>query len=210
MSTEKQEAILFEDIETNGLQVGFHQILEIACVLTTTDLQELGRFHRVVLPFPALGALDKEHIVQPAYDDADDFVREMHTASGLWEDLRGKESVLLEEANADLRAWLGSMIQVHNLDKPLVGGASIHFDRKFTERQMPEVMDLCHHRCFDVSTLKRQFEWWFGIPVPELPREGDSHRAMSDILYTIEEAKWMRRTVRKFQKSFKGSLLSDD
>src|SRR5690606_19403577 len=210
MSTEKQEAILFEDIETNGLQVGFHQILEIACVLTTTDLQELGRFHRVVLPFPALCALDKEHIVQPAYDDAVGLVRDRPSGSRRVEGPGAKEPVLLAEANGDFRACLGSMIRVHNLYKPLVGGASVHLDRKYTERQMPEVMDLCPHRCFDVSTLKRQFEWWFGIPVPELPREGDSHRAMSDILYTIEEAKWMRRTVRKFQKSFKGSLLSDD
>lgn len=200
----KKDAVLFEDIETNGLKVGFHQILEIACVLTTTDLQELGRFHRIVLPSYSIDIPDKERTVDMAFQDADDFVREMHTKSGLWEDLKGGGSVLLEDACADLRAWLGTMIDVHDLNKPLVGGASVHFDRKFTERQLPEVMDLCHHRCFDVSTLKRQFEWWIGTPVPELPQPaGVPHRAMYDILYTIEEAQWMRRRVQRYVDNFK-------
>lgn len=191
----KKPALLCLDVETNGLNIYKHRILEIACcvqdVLFSRPIADPAFFHRIVVPdYP--GITDRGPAVDRALEDANDFVREMHEKNGLWNDMRTSLGRLPTQVDAELAVWLAKELQKGNFDKPLLCGASVHFDRKFFEREFPRTLELCSYRNFDVSTIKRAFEWWLDpadIPVPASDATKDIHRALPDIKWSIHEAR---------------------
>lgn len=201
---EKTPLILWTDIETNGLELAEHKILEVACVLTDTDLREISRIERLVTPnYVGPEFKTRKDRCEFAREKANPFVRDMHEKNGLWEALfeGGQDSV---EAEGDIAQWLVACLEEHGnklengtLDAPLIGGASVHFDRKFLDYNMPKITNLCHYRMVDVSTLKRQCEWWLPSYVALDPGSEAEHRAMSDILFTIKEAAAIKALVQK-------------
>lgn len=169
MSRYKMKRINWIDLETTGLDPEKDVILEIAVVITDGDLNELDAWE---------GLMYHEDIrLTPK-------VARMHVDSGLL--------VRLDRAHAEEEGmYTGTPTPVidmmranQSLGAPL-GGSSPHFDRGFLRRHMPHLHDSLSHRHFDVSTLVQAAQTW-GL---DLPDPEPAHRAMSDILRSIELAR---------------------
>lgn len=173
--------MLWCDLETTGLEPETDQILEIALILTDTDLVEVGRWQSVVRPERPL--------------TMDPYVAAMHAENGLLVDVNDfKGSLYIVEQNA-LRFLEGPRMK--SQDALLLAGSTIEFDRSFIRAQMPALYKVLHYRSFDVSTLKAAARMWIG----ELPEEGESkHRAMPDAEGSLELA-------RTFQDAFKDAQI---
>jgi oligoribonuclease len=182
----KPEYLLWCDLETTGLSPLLDEILEIALVVTDTELKQLGYFHRVF-------AADIN------FADLDFHVRDMHDKNVLWLDVI-KNGTDMRDLNWDAGSWLDEIITPpgeprmteERLKKVYLAGSSVHFDRGFLDAKDIFFHKKFSHRIFDVSVMRTMLKMW----KPELlwPQNG-THRAMDDILDHIEEAKYYRKVL---------------
>lgn len=200
VEADKEECLLWADVETNGVHAE-KRMIEIAFILTNTSLtKEFARFSSVCIPHDFGSSPSRVKIVQKLYDDADPYVRDMHTKNGLWDALKNVTAPYTK--NLALAPWLKEILEENNLSRPLLAGSTVHFDLGVIQRELPDLAALLHYRVFDVSSLKRAVEWWTdGI---ELPRaEGDAaHRAMADIEYSLREARAIKAEFEECFASF--------
>ena len=162
-----------------GLDPELHSIVEIAVLVTDDDLQ-------VVATGPDLVIHQPEEVLARM----DDIVRTMHTASGLLEKIRSS-TVSLAEAGAAVLAFLRSHIDEPRT-VPLCGN-SIGTDRRFLARHLPEIENFLHYRSIDVSTVKELARRWQPSVYEGAPAKAAGHRALDDIIESLEELRWYRR-----------------
>ena len=121
---------------------------------------------------------------QPSYDLH-------HGQSGLTQ--RVRESTVDEaQASAALLSFLGEHTKKR---KAPLAGNSIHQDRRFVALYLPEVEDWLHYRNVDVSTVKELGQRWYPKQYAGRPTKKGSHRAMDDVLESIEELKYYRKAL---------------
>ena len=161
-----------------GLDPELHSIVEIAVLVTDDDLQIVATGPDLVIhqPEEALGRMDE-------------VVRTMHTGSGLLEEVRAS-TVSLAEAGAAVLAFLRSHIDEPRT-VPLCGN-SIGTDRRFLARHLPEIEDFLHYRSIDVSTVKELARRWQPSVYEGAPSKAGGHRALDDIIESLEELRWYR------------------
>lgn len=162
-----------------GLDPDLHSIVEIAALITDDDLE-------VVATGPDLVIHQPEEVLARM----DDTVRAMHTDSGLLAAIRAS-TVSLAEAGAAVLAFLRDHIAEPGT-VPLCGN-SIGTDRRFLARHLPEIEDLLHYRSIDVSTVKELARRWQPSAYESAPPKAGSHRALDDIIESLEELRWYRR-----------------
>lgn len=178
------------DLETTGL--GFYEdnpqfykddaVLEVGAILVEVhSLEVVDSFTRVVDT-----SEDKLSLMG-------DFVRQMHTDNGLLDEIRAGNGSPVGVVDAEFDAWLGS----HGLvDNVTLFGSSVKLDYEFLRRHFPLVFSRLFYRVVDVSSFKVAFSEW----LPEVSRAVEvewklkhgnesSHRALSDILATVDELK---------------------
>ena len=127
----------------------------------------------------------------PALAQMNDFVRDMHTRSGLLEELpHGK--TMAEAENAILEYILK---WVPDARKAPLGGNSVGTDRVFLVRDMPSVVEHLHYRVIDVSTIKELSRRWFARAYFQAPAKLGGHRALGDIKDSIDELRYYREAV---------------
>lgn len=182
----EETRILFLDLETTGLDTARDSILEVGAILVDLDLTPLARFsslvgHNVCCP----GHL----FANRARDGAPGgLVLAMHAASHLLDEAAERWTTLpsLEEVESRLLMWLtNERVGRREME---VAGYSIHFDRKFIARQMPELEAFLSHRMIDVSSLRALHRRWVG----PLPQTEKAHRAIADCEQAIEELRSYR------------------
>jgi oligoribonuclease len=164
------------DIETTGLDFKKDKILEVAFVITNDDLEPIAMTTHLI-------KTKKRHL-----RNLDPYVQEMHTKSGLLTDLYRTQTTLAE-VEEHLIAWLDE----HEVPKRLpICGSSVHFDRRFLERDMPKLMKRFGYRNIDVSTIGELTKRWNGDAYSEWSktRPETAHRALDDILGSIEQLKF--------------------
>ena len=167
------------DMEMSGLVPDSDRILELALLVTDSNLNHLseGKVLVVRQPDEVLNAMDSWN-------------KSVHGKSGLIERVRVSN---LNEAQAENEAISFLQGFVSAGSSPLCGN-SICQDRRFLARWMPRLEAYFHYRNLDVSTVKELVRRWKPEAMKGLVKQG-KHEALSDILESIEELQYYRKTV---------------
>lgn len=174
------EHIVWIDCEMTGLDLGQDALIEVAVLVTDAELNILGDGVDVVIkPTPeALASMG-------------DFVRDMHTTSGLLEELDA--GITMDDAEQQVLAYIKQWIPEPR--KAQLAGNSVGTDRNFLVRDMPLVVDHLHYRIIDVSTIKELARRWYTRAYFQSPAKTGGHRALGDIEDSIRELRYYREAV---------------
>ena len=166
------------DLEMTGLDPDKDVVVEIATLITDDDLAIVAEGPDLVV-----------HQPPEVLDRMGDFVRAMHTKSGLLEAI-GSSTTTLAEASEATMAFLREHIDEART-VPLCGN-SIGTDRRFLLRWLPEIEEFLHYRSIDVSTIKELARRWHPEVLKSAPDKAGGHRAMDDIRESVAELRHYR------------------
>ncbi len=172
------DLLVWIDLEMTGLDVSREQILEIATIVTNAELEIVGEGPDLVL-----------HRTDAELDAMDAWNTEHHGKSGLTTRSRAS-TITTEDAAAQTLAFLES-VGVKANASPLAGN-SIHQDRVFLAKYMPQIEKHVHYRNVDVSTIKELVRRWMPAVYAERPTKKSTHRALDDIKESIDELRFYR------------------
>ena len=167
----KKAKLLWIDLEMTGLDPEKDRILEVAAIATDMNFEEVGRYEAVV---KVPEELMKERMVGEFWD------KNSESRDGLM--AQNESGKPVKEVEKELIDFVDK-----NFSKEVyLSGNSIHQDRKFIEREMPELNKRLHYRMLDVSAWKIYFE----NTLNKKFIKPEKHRALDDINGSIEELKW--------------------
>jgi oligoribonuclease len=175
-----REELVWIDCEMTGLDLAKDQLIEIAALVTDSDLNVLGDGVDVVI-----------HTDEDALTGMIEVVTQMHTRSGLTNEVRAS-TVDVAEAEAMVLDYIKTHVPQAKT-APLAGN-SIATDRGFIARDMPALDDYLHYRMIDVSSIKELCRRWYPRIYFGQPEKGLAHRALADIHESIRELRFYRRT----------------
>ncbi|MDO8107198.1 oligoribonuclease [Isoptericola sp. b441] len=170
------DRIVWIDCEMTGLDLAADALIEVAAVVTDSQLTVLDGGIDVLIRPP-----------QAALEQMVPFVREMHTKSGLLDELA--DGMTMVEATDAVLAYLRGHIEP---GKAPLGGNSVGTDKAFLERDMPDVVGHLHYRVIDVSSIKELARRWYPRIYFASPEKAGGHRALADILESIDELRYYR------------------
>ncbi|OUC78107.1 oligoribonuclease [Gordonia lacunae] len=173
-----QDKLVWIDCEMTGLRLDSDKLIEIAALVTDSDLNILGDGVDVVI-----------HADDAALASMPDVVTKMHAASGLTEEVRAS-TVTLAEAEKLVLDYIRTHVTTPGA-VPLAGN-SIATDRGFITRDMPELDAYLHYRMVDVSSIKELCRRWYPKVYFGQPEKGLAHRALADIRESIRELRYYR------------------
>ena len=175
-----RDELVWIDCEMTGLNLASDRLIEIAALVTDGDLNILGEGVDVVI-----------HADDDALNGMIDVVTEMHSRSGLIEEVR-TSTVDVAQAEAMVLDYVRAHVPQAKT-APLAGN-SIATDRGFIARDMPALDDFLHYRMIDVSSIKELCRRWYPRIYFGQPEKGLTHRALADIHESIRELRYYRRT----------------
>ena len=176
----EQPNLIWIDCEMTGLSLEKDVLVEIAVLVTDSDLNVIGEGVDVVIKASA------EQLA-----GMNEFVTQMHTTSGLITQIPSGISV--QEAEAKVIAYLESAATQPG--KSPLAGNSVSVDRSFIARDMPLLNEYLHYRTIDVSSIKELTRRWFPKAYFAAPAKTGNHRALGDIQDSIAELAYYRQTV---------------
>ncbi|AOZ72393.1 oligoribonuclease [Boudabousia tangfeifanii] len=174
------DALVWIDCEMTGLDLEHDALIEVAVIITDKNLNPVDDGLDILIP-PSNEALEQMN----------DFVRNMHTVSGLLTDL-ANTSTTMAEANRQIMDYLKSYLEP---GKALLAGNSVGMDKAFLSRDLPEVIDFLHYRLIDVSSIKELARRWYPKAYYHSPDKTGGHRALGDIKDSIMELDYYRRAL---------------
>jgi oligoribonuclease len=177
---EISENLVWIDCEMTGLNPEIDCLVEVAVVITNSELEILD--------------VGLDIVIKPraeSWAQMNDFVRQMHTQSGLVKDV--EDGVDLAEAEMLILDYIKKFVP-NEKEAPLAGN-SIGTDRMFLNRYMPNLDKYLHYRNIDVSSIKELTRRWYPRVYFQLPKKDGGHRALADILESIQELRYYRETV---------------
>ena len=180
MIDSKSDRIVWIDCEMTGLDFVNDLLVEVACIVTDSDLNELDEGFEAVIKVP-----------QEKLETMDLVVTNMHTASGLIYDIQ--HGVTLEEAEQQLFGYITSHVP-ESFKAPLAG-SSVYVDRIFLRRDMPRVDSYLHYRIIDVSSIKELARRWYSRTYYANPLKTGNHRALGDTRDSINELKYYQQAI---------------
>jgi oligoribonuclease len=179
-SERSQDRIVWIDCEMTGLDLSADALIEVAALVTDSQLTVLGDGVDVVIR-PPDGVL--EHMV--------DIVRNMHTSSGLLDELEA--GITLQAAEDAVMEYVRHWVP--DARKAPLAGNSVGTDRGFLARDMPTLENHLHYRIIDVSSIKELARRWYPRIYFASPSKNGGHRALADIQESIEELKYYREVL---------------
>lgn len=174
------DRIIWIDCEMTGLSLRTDALVEVAALVTDFELTVLGDGIDVVIKPPA-----------DAIAQMDEFVRDMHTTSGLLDELDA--GVSLGEAQSLVLDYIRQFVPEPR--KAPLGGNSVATDRGFLARDMPDLEAHLHYRIIDVSSIKELSRRWYPRVYFNAPKKAGGHRALADIKESIAELRYYREAV---------------
>lgn len=174
------DRLVWIDCEMTGLDIERDALIEIACLVTDAELNLFDDGIDLIIKPPA-----------EALETMPDVVRDMHTTSGLLDELAG--GISLAEAQELVLGYVrGHISEPRRV--PLCGN-SIATDRWFIARDMPELDAYLHYRMVDVSSIKELARRWYPRAYFASPAKHGGHRALADIKESVQELRYYRETV---------------
>lgn len=174
------DRIVWIDCEMTGLSLEHDALVEVAALVTDFELNQLGDGVDLVIAPPA-----------EALEQMDEFVRGMHTTSGLLEELAS--GTTLQEAQERVLEYVREWVPEPR--KAPLGGNTVATDRGFLARDMPELEAHLHYRIIDVSSFKELARRWYPRAYFNAPKKNGGHRALADIRESIAELRYYREAV---------------
>ena len=174
----REQRMVWIDLEMTGLDIKKESIIEIATIITDSELNILAQG-------PNLAIKVSEELIE----GMDEWNTTHHHQSGLVDRIR-TVGVSIEEAQQQTIEFLQQWVNPNSA--PLCGN-SVWNDRRFLDKEMPLVADYLHYRMIDVSTVKELAKRWYP-EVDKYPKKL-SHLALDDIIESIEELQYFRNKV---------------
>ncbi|MBV7363970.1 oligoribonuclease [Actinomycetaceae bacterium TAE3-ERU4] len=180
MEEKVKDALVWIDCEMTGLDIEKDALIEVSVIVTDAQLNPLDTGIDVLIsPDPH------------SLENMDSFVRNMHTKSGLLEELK-KCDTDMASATKQVLEYIRQYVEPQ---KALLAGNSVGTDKMFLARDMPEVIDFLHYRIVDVSSIKELAKRWFPKAFFNSPQKLGGHRALGDIQDSIAELRYYRRAL---------------
>lgn len=191
-SRAQADRIVWIDCEMTGLELETDALIEVAALVTDFELNVLGEGVDLVIrpPEEALAVMG-------------DFVRQMHTDSGLLDQLA--DGTTLEDAQEQVLAYVRHWVPESR--KAPLGGNTVGTDRAFLARDMPDLESHLHYRIIDVSSIKELSRRWFPRAYFAAPAKTGGHRALGDIRDSITELRYYREAVFRAQPGLESAAL---
>lgn len=180
VSASENDRLVWIDCEMTGLDLSVDELVEIAVVVTDFDLRIIDPGFQIVIN-PSAAALA----------NMGEFVTEMHTTSGLIEEI--PNGVTLADAEAQTLAYIQQFVPLQR--KAPLAGNTIGTDRAFLAKYMPQIDEWLHYRNVDVSSVKELSRRWYPRVFFQAPEKHGGHRALADILESIRELQYYRDAV---------------
>lgn len=175
----KRDRLVWIDLEMSGLDVDECKILEIATIVTDSNLEVVAEGPELVI-----------HQSDQVLEAMDEWNTKHHGESGLTEAVR-ESTVSVADAE---RKTLEFIRRYCRENKAPLCGSSVWQDRRFLSRYMPKLEAFLHYRIIDVSSIKEVVQRWYSDEVSP-PKKGGSHRALDDIRESIQELRFYRQHV---------------
>ena len=172
------DRLVWIDCEMTGLDLGNDLLIEVAALVTDSELNVLGEGVDVVI---GASAEQLERMLP--------VVKDMHASSGLTDEVLAS-TVTVREAEELVLAYIKE--HVPDAKKAPLCGNSIGTDRGFLTRDMPELDTHLHYRMVDVSSIKELARRWYPRIYFNAPKKGGGHRALADILESVQELRYYR------------------
>ncbi len=173
--------LVWIDCEMTGLDLAKDALVEVAVLVTDGQLNVLDDgLDLLIKPPPA------------ALETMSDFVRQMHTNSGLLDELERTE-LTMREAEEQILAYVKRFVPVAR--KAPLAGNTVGTDRTFLSRDMSELEGYLHYRNVDVSSIKELAKRWYPKAFNHTPVKQGGHRALADIQESIEELRYYRDAI---------------
>jgi oligoribonuclease len=175
------DRLVWADCEMTGLDLRRDALIEIAVLVTDSELRVLDEGVDIVITAP-----------DELLDGMQPVVRDMHAHSGLTEAVRASTTTVAEAEQQVLDYLRKHVPEARTV--PLCGN-SIATDRAFLARDMPELDAFLHYRMVDVSSIKELCRRWYPRVYFSQPQKGLAHRALADVKESIRELRYYRNTV---------------
>ena len=172
--------LIWVDCEMTGLDLNKDVLVEIAVLVTDSELNILGEGVDLVI-----------RATEEQLKGMNEFVTNMHTESGLITEI--PNGVELEKAEAEIIAYLEKYAP--GAGKSPLAGNSVGTDRSFIARDMPLLNAYLHYRTIDVSSIKELARRWYPRIYFAAPKKTGNHRALGDIRDSIEELEYYRKAI---------------
>ena len=177
--------IFWCDVETTGVDPNEGLLLEVSAIVSKMDGKIVSPQHTYTI----------WHNVNVESLPLSDYVRSMHSKSGLFDDLRDRRKcVTIEEADEKL---YGMLVEAGCTDGRDVffGGSSITLDRNFVKKFLPRTYSVLHHRSIDVTSVSLTVQSaLYNVPSPKRLESGQ-HRAANDILKSYHDYMFYRSII---------------
>jgi oligoribonuclease len=188
------DRIVWIDCEMTGLSLERDALIEVAAVITDYELNQLDEGIDIVIRPP-----------EAALAQMNDFVRDMHTTSGLLDVLA--EGTTMADAEEAVLAHIKEYVP--DAAKAPLGGNSVATDRAFLVRDMPTLEAHLHYRMIDVSSIKELSRRWYPRAYFASPDKNGGHRALADIVESIAELRYYREAVFRPQPGLESAELKE-
>ena len=172
--------LIWVDCEMTGLDLNNDALVEIAVLVTDAQLNVLGEGVDLVIKCS-----------QEKLDGMNDFVREMHTSSGLITEI--PNGVSAADAETAILEYLAKYAP--DAGKSPLAGNSVYVDRAFIARDLPALNAYLHYRTVDVSSIKELARRWYPRVYFAAPKKTGNHRALGDIRDSIDELDYYRTNI---------------
>jgi len=172
--------LIWVDCEMTGLDLNKDVLVEIAVLVTDSELNILGEGVDLVIKATA-----------DQLAGMNEFVTNMHTESGLITEI--PNGVEISQAEAEIIAYLEKYAP--GAGKSPLAGNSVGTDRSFIARDMPLLNTYLHYRTIDVSSIKELARRWYPRVYFAAPKKTGNHRALGDIRDSIEELEYYRKAI---------------